>query len=349
MASGLAAYDFVLPSGLIAQTPLAQRDAARLLVVRRGQPGWAHHRFSDLPDLLPAGAILVCNNTRVIPARLKGERAGGGAVEALLVDEAAQGRWRAMVKPARRLKPGQGLRFADGAVTARCVERTPEGYWLLAFDEPETFRQRLESAGETPLPPYIQRQGATAEQKRMDRETYQTVYASRPGAVAAPTAGLHFTAGLLRTLADRGFERVELTLHVGPGTFTPIQVDDPAQHRMHAEAYEVPAAAARRMRDARAEGRPIVAVGTTSVRSLEAWARQGFPPEFAGATDLFIFPPFEFLATDGMITNFHLPRSTLLMLVAAFHGRERVLAAYEEAVQSGYRFFSYGDAMLVLP
>lgn len=349
MASGLDAYDYVLPPGLIAQAPLAERDTSRLMVLRRGQPGWTHRRFHELPDLLPAGCLLVCNNTRVIPARLKGRRDGGGAVEALLVDEEAPGRWRAMVKPARRLKPGQGLRFADGAVTARCVERTPEGYWRLDFDEPETFRRRLEAAGETPLPPYILRQDATPEQKRQDRDAYQTVYASRPGAVAAPTAGLHFTPGLLRTLEARGIERVEVTLHVGPGTFVPMQVDDPAQHTMHAEAFEVPAATARRILAARAEGRPVIAVGTTSVRSLEAWARQGFPPEYAGSTSLFIYPPFEFLATHGMITNFHLPRSTLLMLVAAFHGRERVLAAYAEAVERGYRFFSFGDAMIILP
>lgn len=349
MASGLAAYDYVLPPELIAQTPLAQRDAARLLVARRGQPGWRHGHFNELAGLLPAGCVLVFNNTRVIPARLKGERRGGGPVEVLLVEERGPGRWRAMVKHARRLKPGEALRLAGGQVTARCVERTPEGHWLLDFDGPETFRQRLEAVGETPLPPYIRRRDATPEQQARDREAYQTVYASRPGAVAAPTAGLHFTPELLGELDARGFERVEITLHVGPGTFVPIQTDDFARHKMQAEAFEVPAQAARLLHEARAQGRPIVAVGTTCVRSLEAWARQGYPPACAGTTDLFIYPPFEFRAVDGIITNFHLPRSTLLMLVCAFHGAERVLAAYSEAVASGYRFFSFGDAMTILP
>lgn len=349
IGSGLAAYDYDLPPERIAQTPLSQRDAARLLVVKRGQPGWRHCHFNELPALLPPGCVLVLNNTRVIPARLKGERRGGGPVEVLLVQEQAPGRWRAMVKHARRLKPGEALRLAGGEVTATCVERTPEGHWLLDFAGPETFRERLDAVGETPLPPYIRRQDATAEQRRRDREAYQTVYASRPGAVAAPTAGLHFTPELLDKLDACGFERVEITLHVGPGTFVPIQTDDFAHHKLQAEAFEVPAQAASRLNEARAQGRPIVAVGTTCVRSLEAWARQGFPPGCAGTTDLFIYPPFEFRAVDGIITNFHLPKSTLLMLVSAFHGTERVLAAYREALAGGYRFFSFGDAMAILP
>jgi S-adenosylmethionine:tRNA ribosyltransferase-isomerase len=378
--SALDAYDYVLPPERIAQAPLAQRDASRLMVLQRGQPGWRHERFSRLPEILaerlPRGTVLVFNNTRVIPAKLVGRRLAhvegsgaatgtastGGALEALLVEELGPGRWRAMVKPARRLKAGQAVTFGDGVLTARCVERTAEGQWVLDFDDPSTFRERLERAGRTPLPPYIRRDvGANTpgvgdpgayvpgSDDPRDREAYQTVYASRPGAVAAPTAGLHFTRELLGRLDAAGFERVELTLHVGPGTFAPVKVDDPAQHRMHAEAYEIPEPAAQRLLAARAEGRPIVAVGTTAVRSLEAWARQGFPLGYAGVTELFIYPPFDFRVAHGILTNFHLPRSTLLMLVAAFYGRDRMLAAYEAAVEAEYRFFSFGDAMLMLP
>ncbi len=361
MGSALDAYDFALPSEQIAQEPLAERDASRLMVLRRGKPGWEHRRFSDLPDLLSPRSVMVFNNTRVFPARLVGVRPGGSSdrelgtqeperpVEALLVEEVAPGRWRAMVKPARRLKPGQAVVFGEGVLPARCVERTPEGHWLLDFDDPPTFRERLEQAGLTPLPPYIRRPKETHLQDPRDREAYQTVYASRTGAVAAPTAGLHFTPELLGRLDTLGHTRVELTLHVGPGTFAPVQVDDPAKHPMHGEWFEIGAPAAERVTRARTSGEPVIAVGTTAVRSLESWAIQGFPPGFRSTTHLFIYPPFSFQAVHGMITNFHLPKSTLLMLVSAFHGQELVLEAYRAAVADGYRFFSYGDAMLILP
>jgi S-adenosylmethionine:tRNA ribosyltransferase-isomerase len=349
MGSALDAYDFALPPERIAQTPLAVRDASRLMVLRRGQPGWRHERFSALPELLPPRSVLVFNNTRVIPARLIGERPDGRPLEALLVEEQAPGCWQAMVRKARRLRPGDIVHFAAGTLTARCVQRTPEGYWLLEFEQPESFRERLERAGLTPLPPYLRRTERSAEQERSDRETYQTVYASRPGAVAAPTAGLHFTPALLGRLDAAGCTRLEVTLHVGPGTFARVQVDDLARHHMHAERLEIAPAVAERLLQARERGEPVIAVGTTTVRSLETWASRGYPLGYKGTTDLFIYPPFPFQAVDGMLTNFHLPRSTLLMLVAAFHGRERVLEAYEAALADGYRFFSFGDAMLILP
>jgi S-adenosylmethionine:tRNA ribosyltransferase-isomerase len=349
MGSALDAYDFPLPTELIAQHPVPQRDASRLMVLSRGQSGCSHHRFADLPGLLPRQSTLVFNNTRVIPARLVGERPGGRPVEVLLIEEAEQGVWRAMARPARRLRPGQELRLAEGNLVARCLERTPEGYWLLAFTEPETFRERLDRWGRIPLPPYISREGTNSEQEHADREAYQTVYASRPGAIAAPTAGLHFTQELLARLDGAGFDRVELTLHVGPGTFAPVQVDDPAQNRMHAEWFEIAPRSAARLREAQTAGRPIIAVGTTAVRSLESWALRGYPPGCSGTTDLFIYPPFRYQAVSGILTNFHLPRSTLLMLVAAFHGRERMLEAYKRAILERYRYFSYGDAMLILP
>jgi S-adenosylmethionine:tRNA ribosyltransferase-isomerase len=349
MGSGLDAYDYRLPPEQIAQAPLSVRDASRLMVLRRGRPGWQHHRFADLPALLPPRSLLVFNNARVIPARLLGERPGGRPVEALLVEEEAPGLWRAMVKPGRRLKPGDRLEFAEGVLPARCMTRTAEGHWLLAFEQPETFRERLERAGLTPLPPYIRRPERSAQQERRDREAYQTVYASQPGAVAAPTAGLHFTPDLLGRLDAAGFDRQEVTLHVGPGTFVPVQVDDPAQHRMHAERFEIGASVAERLLRAQAARDPIVAVGTTAVRSLESWALRNYPPGYRGTTDLFVYPPFAFQVVHGMLTNFHLPGSTLLMLVSAFHGRELTLAAYAAAVTEGYRFFSFGDAMLILP
>lgn len=356
MSSALDAYDYILPPEQIAQAPLRQRDASRLMVLRRGQPGWEHCRFSDLPDLLPRRSVLVFNNTRVIPARLFGTREGGDRalsqmqrpIEALLLAEVAPGRWQAMVKPARRLKAGYAICFGGGELRARCVERTAEGYWLLDFEAPSSVRERLERVGLTPLPPYIH-PPESADQELLNRAAYQTVYASRPGAVAAPTAGLHFTSELLARLDADGHTRLELTLHVGPGTFAPVKVDDPTQHRMHREWFEIRAAVAGRIRHAHTAGESVLAVGTTSVRSLEAWARRGWAEGLTGETDLFIYPPFDFHVAHGMITNFHLPRSTLLMLVAAFHGRERILEAYRAAVASGYRFFSFGDAMLILP
>ncbi len=349
IASALDPYDYPLPEVLIAQQPLAERDQSRLLVLRRERPGWQHCRFADLPDLLPPDAVLVFNNTRVLPRRLLGETRRRTPVEALLLTERAPGRWEALVRRARRIKPGEPVSFAGGALTATALERTPEGYWILDFAEPATVRERLERHGLAPLPPYIHRQREAAAQHAQDRLAYQTVYAQVEGALAAPTAGLHFTPGLLRRLRERGFPLLEITLHVGIGTFAPVKARDPTQHVMHAERYEISPPVAAALQAARAAGRPIVAVGTTTVRTLETWARGAFPPGAAGETRLFIHPPFEFGTVHGMLTNFHLPKSTLLMLVSAFHGRERLLSAYGEAVARRYRFFSYGDCMLILP
>lgn len=349
MQDSLDRYDFELPPELIAQAPLPERDRSRMMVLRRGQDGVAHRVFRDLPAVLPPDALLVMNNTRVQPRRLAGQLPGGTAVEALLVEAHGPGRWAAMVRKARRLKPGMRVDFADGHLPATAEERTAEGYWVLAFDDPQTFSQRLERHGLAPLPPYIRREVHAAHDPQPDRQAYQTVYARQPGALAAPTAGLHFTPAVLQALEARGIDRVELTLHVGVGTFAPVQTDDPALHTMHREWYELREPDARRIQAARAAGRPVVAIGTTSVRALESWAALGSPEGHAGWSDLFIRPPFTFRAVDGLVTNFHLPRSTLLMLVSAFHGRERVLAAYREAVAQGYRFFSFGDCMVILP
>jgi S-adenosylmethionine:tRNA ribosyltransferase-isomerase len=332
-----ADFDYPLPAGAIAQRPLP-RGAGRLLALDREGPE-RHRRVRDLPALLRAGDLLVVNDTRVIPARLFARRPGGGALELLLVERLAAAEWEALARPAAKAREGTVLELEPG-LTAEVVGRGGAGRRRLRFSAP--IEPHLERLGHVPLPPYIRRADEAA-----DRERYQTVYARRPGAVAAPTAGLHLSAELLAALAAAGIERTEITLHVGPGTFKPVTAERPAEHRMERERYEIGEEAAAAVQRARAAGRRVVAVGTTVVRALEtAAAASGEVAPGAGVTELFITPGFRFRVVDVLLTNFHLPRSTLLMLVAAFAGRERVLAAYAEAVAAGYRFYSYGDAML---
>lgn len=332
-------FDFDLPPASIAQEP-APRGESRLLVLDRTGPE-RHSRVRDLPRLLRPGDLLVLNDTRVIPARLYGRSAGGGKMEILLVEPLGENEWDALVKPGRRARPGARFEIGEG-LTAEVVEKREDGRYLLRFSEP--VEPHLERLGHIPLPPYIHRPDAPE-----DRERYQTVYASRPGAVAAPTAGLHFTSALLREIEEAGVEIARVTLHVGIGTFKPVSAERIEEHRMERERYEIGAETAEAIRRARESGRRIVAVGTTVVRTLEGAARAGGGEARAGSgsTDLFITPGFQFQVADALLTNFHLPRSTLLMLVSAFAGRERVLAAYAEAIREGYRFYSYGDAMLV--
>lgn len=328
-------YDYPLPPDLIAQEPPPRREEARLMVVPRDGPP-EHAGFADLPRYLRPGDVLVLNDTRVLPARLIVRRETGGRVDALLVRESAPGRWEALLDTPRRLKPGDRLKV-DDRVWTRIAGRTPDGKWLLEFDtDVPALLRRL---GRPPLPPYIRR-----DARPEDADRYQTVYARHEGAIAAPTAGLHFTPALLDDLRAR-IEVVTVTLHVGVGTFKPVKVENVEDHRMDPEGYVVPAPTARAVRRALDEGRRVVAVGTTSVRTLETWVRTG---QASGWTDLFIRPPFEFRAAGAMLTNFHLPKSTLLMLVSAFSGRERILEAYAEAIRRRYRFFSYGDATLLL-
>ena len=327
-------FDYELPPEAIAQHP-GTRGGSRLLVVSAST---AQRRFGDLPDLLDPGDLLVVNDTRVIPARLRARRPTGGRVEILLVERAAPAEWWCLLRPGRRMGPGARL-FLDGGPAAR-VEERGGGRFRLRFDEP--LHPRLETIGEVPLPPYIERP-PTPE----DRDRYQTVYANRPGAVAAPTAGLHFTPAILEALERRGVGLASITLHVGPGTFRPVKTEDPKTHVMDSELFEVPAATATAVADTRRRGGRVVAVGTTVVRTLETAASgEGLIEAGTGRTELFIRPGYEFRAADRLITNFHLPRSTLLMLVCAFAGQERVLDAYRHAIASGFRFYSYGDAML---
>jgi len=344
-------FDFELPRAAIAQHPVHPRDAARLLVVDRPL---VDRGVADLPSLLRPGDVLVVNDTRVIPARLFGRR-GQAKIEVTLTAPEATGpegdasgggtRWRALAKPARRLKPGDRIDFGAG-LAAHVADRGARGEVGLIFDREGTeFAAALERAGAMPLPPYIKR---AAGGDPRDRDHYQTIFATRAGAVAAPTAGLHFTPELLAALEEWGVGRVEVTLHVGAGTFLPVTAEDPKEHRMHAEWGEITETAAAAIDGARAAGGRVVAVGSTALRLLETAARaDGRLGAFSGETDIFILPGYRFRAVDLMLTNFHLPRSTLFMLVCAFAGTARMKRAYTHAISQGYRFFSYGDACLL--
>ncbi len=332
-------YD--LPEELIAQTPLEQRDASRLMLLDKKTGAVEHRVFSQLPELLRAGDCLVMNDSRVIPARLFGKRDTGGAVEVLLLNDRGGGVWECLTRPGRKTPVGTRLHFGEDTLTATVVGLESDGNKLVQFHTDEIFLEVLERLGHVPLPPYIK-----AELK--DAERYQTVYANEPGSAAAPTAGLHFTRELLERLEKAGVELNRVTLHVGLGTFRPVKEEDLTQHEMHAEYCAISAAVAERINRAKREGRRIIAVGTTSCRTLEAVAdEQGFVRPFAGQVNIYIYPGYRFKCIDGLITNFHLPESTLIMLVSALAGREAVLNAYKVAVGERYRFFSFGDAMLI--
>lgn len=341
----LADFDYDLPRELIADRPAEPRDSARLLYLPASGAA-ADRQIADLPELLQAGDLMVFNDTKVIPARLTGRR-GAATVEVTLGRELGGGKWHAYAKGARRLHPGDRIDFATN-FAAEVVEKSPDGEVTLRFPlAPAELRAALDRHGAMPLPPYIKRaRGGDPS----DRAAYQTMFAREEGAVAAPTAGLHFTPALMKAIAARGIDWATLTLHVGPGTFLPVKVDDPREHRMHAEWGVVPADVAARIAETRRRGGRIVAVGTTSLRLLEsAAAETGAVAPFSGETRLFILPGYRFRAIDLLLTNFHLPRSTLLMLVAALAGLDRIKAAYAHAVAARYRFFSYGDGCLIEP
>ena len=360
-------FDYDLPAELIAQAPEDQRDASRLMTVQRQSspdevpaPPFAHHVFADLPELLAPGDLLVMNDTRVLAARVAGRRATGGAVELLFVapESDSANEWRALVRPAKRVRAGEDLTVAGERL--RVVAELDGGVRRVAFDPEVDVFAWLESHGSMPLPPYIHPEDGPAR-RGLDRERYQTVYAREPGAVAAPTAGLHFTPELLDTLLGKGIETAFLTLDVGPGTFRPVTAERVEDHVMDGESYRIPAATAAAVNRARLDGRRVVAVGTTSVRALEhaaagaagdastgALPEVDFElPETASRADIFISPGYRFRVVGAMITNLHLPRSTPILLAAAMVGRERLLAAYAEALDRKYRFYSYGDAMLL--
>ena len=353
----ISEFDYELPEELIAQEPLAERDASRMLVLDRARSAWRDSSFAELPAELRAGDHLVVNNTRVFPARLAGRREpSGGQVELFLIEERAPGVWDALARPARRLARGQQISFGDGRLRAEIIDAGDEGRRTVRFDCAGDFNALLEEFGRVPLPPYIKRapaseaSGETRARLEEDRERYQTIYAARRGAIAAPTAGLHFTPRILEHLRARGVSVTEITLHVGYGTFAPVRARDLGEHAVAAEHYEITPEAAAALDEARAQGQRIVAVGTTTVRALESAAREGQGRLMPGArsTSLTITPGYEFKVVDALVTNFHLPRSSLLVLIASFAGRELTLDAYRHAVSARYRFYSYGDCMLIV-
>ncbi|HEY8909504.1 MAG TPA: tRNA preQ1(34) S-adenosylmethionine ribosyltransferase-isomerase QueA [Desulfosporosinus sp.] len=336
-------FDFDLPEGLIAQHPVEPRDASRLMVVDRENRRIEHHTFRDLVELLKMGDVLVLNNTRVIPARLIGEKEGTEAkIEVLLLKRLELDVWEALVKPGKRLKVGQKVCFGHGILTGELQDILENGNRRIHFTYSGVFETILDELGQMPLPPYI-----TAQLE--DQERYQTVYAKERGSVAAPTAGLHFTPELLEDLRKKGVEIVEILLHVGLGTFRPVKVEDIREHAMHSEYYRVDLEAAERINRAKKEGRRVIAVGTTASRTLESVGNdQGMVMPGEGWTDIFIYPGYSFKVVDALLTNFHFPKSTLIMLVSALAGRELILKAYEVAVLERYRFYSFGDAMLIV-
>jgi S-adenosylmethionine:tRNA ribosyltransferase-isomerase len=337
--------DYDLPASLIAQEPCPERDRSRLMVVRRAVGAIEHHVFADLPDLLAQGDLLVLNDTRVIPARLLGRRARtGGKWEGLFLRETPDGLWELMCQTRGRLVEGETVVVEPGGLQLTLVRQTPERRWLARPQETGPALALLRRHGQVPLPPYVRKGRAV----QADVERYQTVYARQPGAVAAPTAGLHFTPRVFERLDERGIGRAFVTLHVGEGTFAPIKTDDIAAHQMHREWGELPDAAVGEIAVCRQRGGRVVAVGTTSVRVLETAAAAGPLRSWQGETDLFIYPPYQFRLVDALVTNFHLPRTSLLCLVSAFAGVELIRQAYRIAIAEGYRFYSYGDAMLIL-
>ncbi len=333
-------YDYFLPEELIAQTPLEPRDHSRLLVVDRQRQGVEHKHFYDLTAYLRAGDLLIMNDTRVIPARLIGQKDTGARVEVFLLHRQNKDEWEALVRPGKKLAPGAKVFFGD-KLQCEILEKTAFGGRLVRFAYEGAFEALLDELGQTPLPPYI-------HESLADKERYQTVYARVDGSAAAPTAGLHFTPEMLQAVKAKGVAVAFVTLHVGLGTFRPVSVDDIREHVMHSEYFDVPEATAQLIAQTRAGGGRVIAIGTTAVRTLESAALPGgLIRSGAGKTNIFIYPGYTFQVVDALVTNFHLPQSTLLMLVSAFAGRERMLDAYRQAVEAKYRFFSFGDAMFI--
>lgn len=343
----IADFDYQLPEELIAQHPPERRDAARMLILDRAEKSWGDSRFAELPSFIRAGDVIVLNNTRVFPARLTGVREpSGGRVELFLLNERAPHIWEALTRPARRLQQGARVRFGAGSLCAEVIEILDEGRRLLRFDADGSFEALLEKLGQTPLPPYIKR---GEEDFQADRDRYQTVYASERGAIAAPTAGLHFTPQVLEELRARGAQVLEVTLHVGYGTFEPVRALDLKHHTVRPERSIISAETAKIINQARARGGRILAIGTTTTRALEsAVSEEGRVEAGARLAQLTVTPGYRFRVVDALLTNFHLPRSSLLVLVSSFAGRDLVLAAYRHAVAANYRFYSYGDCMLII-
>ena len=334
-------FYYELPQELIAQTPLQRRDQSRLMTLDRITGAIEHHHFYELPNFLKSGDCLVLNNSRVLPARLLGHRATGGAAEILLLTDKGDNLWECLVRPGKKMRTGATVTFGDGQLRATVEAVLPDGNRMVRFQYKGIFLEVLERLGKMPLPPYI-------KEELQDGERYQTVYSKITGSAAAPTAGLHFTSELLNQIQSMGVRLAYVTLHVGLGTFRPVQVDELETHQMHSEFCQISQEAANLINETKASGGRVICVGTTSCRTVESFANEdGTVPARSGWTDIFIYPGYRFKCLDALITNFHLPESTLIMLVSALAGREHTLAAYQEAVARRYRFFSFGDAMLI--
>lgn len=337
----LSDFDYKLPEDLIAKSPAEKRDASRLMVLRRDGGRIEHRKFNDILEYLDPSDILVVNNTKVIPARLIGhKKQTGGEVEILLLRQESENLWNSLVRPGRRLMPGAKVEFKDGLMEAEIVEHREGGQRLVRFTHQGDFYKALEKVGQVPLPPYIDRQPMGADKNR-----YQTIYAKEKGAVAAPTAGLHFTPELMENVKAKGVEVLEILLHVGWGTFKGVEADDIREHKMDAEYFKISQEAAQKIQNGKIGNRRIVAIGTTTSRALESFGQSG---KLSDWTEIFIYPPYQFKIVDSLVTNFHLPKSTLIMLVSALAGRENVMNAYRQAIENKYRFYSYGDAMMVV-
>ena len=335
-------FYFDLPEELIAQTPLERRDGSRLLHLDKMSGSIEHRHFYDLPEYLKEGDCLVLNDSRVLPARLIGSRSTGGSVELVLLRDLGEGRWECLSRPGRKTKPGTAISFGNGELTAVVEDVVEGGNRIVKFDYEGIFLEVLDRLGKMPLPPYI-------KEELQDSERYQTVYSREPGSAAAPTAGLHFTKELLGEIAAKGVRVCYLTLHVGLGTFRPVKEDDIEEHEMHSEFCIVPEETAKTVNETRKNGGRVIAVGTTSCRTLESFTTdEGILEARSGWTNIFIYPGYRFKCVDGLVTNFHLPESTLIMLVSALAGRGQIMNAYRVAVQERYRFFSFGDAMLII-
>ncbi|GAX62079.1 S-adenosylmethionine:tRNA-ribosyltransferase-isomerase [Candidatus Scalindua japonica] len=340
-------YDYDLPKNLIAQYPITKRDESRLLVLHKKSSRIEHRKFHEIIEYLNCGDVLVLNDTKVSPARIHGTRTTGGKVEGLIIKELEENTWEVLLQSNHRLKENEVLNF-DNGVKGQILWRNETGSWIIRSEDREKFIKMIESSGRMPLPPYIKRDSNNKSHGIHDEERYQTIYAKTTGAIAAPTAGLHFTSKLLEEITCKGINIVYITLHVGLGTFKPIHKEDFRQHTIHKEFYNIPEEAIDTINKAKSHGKRIIATGTTTCRALETIAKNQTTGKNSGWTNLFIYPPYKFKLTDSLITNFHLQRSTLLLLVSAFAGRENIATSYEEAISHSYRFYSYGDCMLIL-
>lgn len=344
----LSDYDYELPGELIAQFPIEKRDESRLLVLHKDHFAIEHRRFLDIIDYLERGDVLILNDTKVFAARITGAKSTGGKVEALVVKEIEDGTWEMLLRSNSRLKENDILYFDDNSVQGRIISRCNDGGWTVEFKDGKEIKDVITTTGRMPLPPYIKRNNANDALNKQDFKRYQTVYAKNAGAIAAPTAGLHFTDKILEKISAKGIKLTRITLHVGLGTFEKIKEEDIRKHKMHKEFYTFTKETADIIKQAKSSGKKIVATGTTTCRALETIAKNGAIKEGGGWTDIFIYPPYRFQLTDSLITNFHQPGTSLILLVSAFAGRENIISAYSEAIKHEYRFYSYGDCMLII-